>query len=118
MADKTLKLDEPEPKEPKLPMSLEERVTELEKMLTAHEEAIRKWKECHKLYKDLNTDLIAENELLHSRVASLECSASTKRHSPRAVLETARILLHSSNVSEGYTALWERDRFGLQLSSQ
>ena len=28
-------------------------------------------------------------------------------------LETAKILLHSTNVSEGYTALWERGRFGV-----
>ena len=28
-------------------------------------------------------------------------------------LETARILLHSTNVSEGYTALWERGRLDL-----
>jgi hypothetical protein len=32
-------------------------------------------------------------------------------------LETARILLHSSNVSEGYTALWERGRLDLAVEA-
>lgn len=32
-------------------------------------------------------------------------------------LETARILLHSSAVSEGYTALWERGRLDLTVES-
>jgi len=30
-------------------------------------------------------------------------------------LETARILLHSTNASEGYTALWERGRLDLTV---
>ena len=30
-------------------------------------------------------------------------------------LETARILLHSRNVSEGYAALWERGRFDVGM---
>jgi len=32
-------------------------------------------------------------------------------------LETARILLHASNVSEGYVALWERKRLDLTVES-
>ena len=32
-------------------------------------------------------------------------------------LETARILLHSSNVSDGYTALWERGRLDLTVEA-
>jgi hypothetical protein len=32
-------------------------------------------------------------------------------------LETARILLHSANVSEGYTALWERGRLDLTVKA-
>jgi len=32
-------------------------------------------------------------------------------------LETARTLLHSSNVSEGYTALWERGRLDLTVEA-
>lgn len=32
-------------------------------------------------------------------------------------LETARILLHSNNVSEGYTALWERNRLDLTVEA-
>ena len=32
-------------------------------------------------------------------------------------LETARILLHSDQVSEGYTALWERDRLDLTVEA-
>ncbi len=32
-------------------------------------------------------------------------------------LETARILLHSTNVSEGYTALWERRRLDLTVEA-
>jgi hypothetical protein len=32
-------------------------------------------------------------------------------------LETARILLHSSNVSEGYTALWQRGRLDLTVEA-
>ena|SRR5690242_16870268 len=32
-------------------------------------------------------------------------------------LETARILLHSPNVSEGYTALWERRRLDLTVEA-
>ena len=32
-------------------------------------------------------------------------------------LETARILLHAVNVSEGYTALWERDRLDLTVEA-
>lgn len=32
-------------------------------------------------------------------------------------LETARILLHSSTVSEGYTALWERGRLDLTVEA-
>src|SRR5260370_39261709 len=32
-------------------------------------------------------------------------------------LETARILLHSTNVSEGYTALWERGRLDLTVEA-
>jgi len=32
-------------------------------------------------------------------------------------LETARILLHASNVSEGYVALWERERLDLTVEA-
>lgn len=32
-------------------------------------------------------------------------------------LETARILLHSTTVSEGYTALWERGRLDLTVEA-
>jgi hypothetical protein len=32
-------------------------------------------------------------------------------------LETARILLHSPNVSEGYTALWQRRRLDLTVEA-
>ena len=32
-------------------------------------------------------------------------------------LETAKILLHSTNVSEGYTALWERGRLDLTVEA-
>ena len=32
-------------------------------------------------------------------------------------LETARILLHASKVSEGYVALWERKRLDLTVES-
>ena len=32
-------------------------------------------------------------------------------------LETARILLHASRVSEGYVALWERQRLDLTVES-
>lgn len=32
-------------------------------------------------------------------------------------LETARILLHARTVSEGYTALWERDRLDLTVEA-
>jgi hypothetical protein len=32
-------------------------------------------------------------------------------------LETARILLHSTNVSEGYTALWERGHLDLTVEA-
>ena len=32
-------------------------------------------------------------------------------------LETARILLHSSKVSDGYTALWERGRLDLTVEA-
>jgi hypothetical protein len=32
-------------------------------------------------------------------------------------LETARILLHSPNVSEGYTALWQRGRLDLTVEA-
>jgi hypothetical protein len=32
-------------------------------------------------------------------------------------LETARILLHSPHVSEGYTALWERGRLDLTVEA-
>lgn len=32
-------------------------------------------------------------------------------------LETARILLHSNTVSEGYTALWERGRLDLTVEA-
>lgn len=32
-------------------------------------------------------------------------------------LETARLLLHSSTVSEGYTALWERGRLDLTVEA-
>jgi hypothetical protein len=32
-------------------------------------------------------------------------------------LETARILLHSPTVSEGYTALWERNRLDLTVEA-
>jgi len=35
----------------------------------------------------------------------------------RRGLETARILLHSANVSEGYTALWERKRLDLTVEA-
>jgi len=31
--------------------------------------------------------------------------------------ETARILLHATNVSEGYTALWERGRLDLTVEA-
>lgn len=31
--------------------------------------------------------------------------------------ETARILLHAANVSEGYTALWERKRLDLTVEA-
>lgn len=32
-------------------------------------------------------------------------------------LETAKLLLHSSHVSEGYTALWERKRLDLTVEA-
>ena len=32
-------------------------------------------------------------------------------------LETARLLLHAENVSEGYTALWERQRLDLTVEA-
>jgi len=32
-------------------------------------------------------------------------------------LETAQLLLHSSHVSEGYTALWERGKLGLTVEA-
>lgn len=32
-------------------------------------------------------------------------------------LETARILIHSTNVSQGYTALWERGRLDLTVEA-
>jgi hypothetical protein len=32
-------------------------------------------------------------------------------------LETARYLLHASKVSDGYTALWERDRLDLTVEA-
>ena len=32
-------------------------------------------------------------------------------------LETANILLHANNVSEGYTALWERKRLDLTVEA-
>ena len=32
-------------------------------------------------------------------------------------LETARILLHARNVSDGYTALWERGRLDLTVEA-
>ena len=32
-------------------------------------------------------------------------------------LETARLLIHSSTVSEGYTALWERKRLDLTVEA-
>ena len=32
-------------------------------------------------------------------------------------LDTARILLHSSTVSDGYTALWERKRLDLTVEA-
>jgi len=32
-------------------------------------------------------------------------------------LETARILLHAPNVSDGYTALWERGRLDLTVEA-
>jgi len=32
-------------------------------------------------------------------------------------LETARILLHADTVSEGYTALWERNRLDLTVEA-
>jgi len=32
-------------------------------------------------------------------------------------LETARILLHAANVSEGYVALWERKRLDLTVEA-
>lgn len=32
-------------------------------------------------------------------------------------LETARLLLHSQNVSEGYTALWQRGRLDLTVEA-
>lgn len=32
-------------------------------------------------------------------------------------LETAQLLLHSSHVSEGYTALWERKRLDLTVEA-
>jgi hypothetical protein len=32
-------------------------------------------------------------------------------------LETAKLLLHSSRVSEGYTALWERQRLDLTVEA-
>jgi hypothetical protein len=35
----------------------------------------------------------------------------------RRGLETARLLIHSSTVSEGYTALWERKRLDLTVEA-
>lgn len=37
--------------------------------------------------------------------------------SERGGLETARILIHSATVSEGYTALWERGRLDLTVEA-
>lgn len=50
-----------------------------------------------------------------------ECGYNATRylqmlHQHRGV-ETARILLHASNVSEGYVALWERKRLDLTVEA-
>jgi hypothetical protein len=37
--------------------------------------------------------------------------------SERGGYETARILLHASTVSDGYTALWERNRLDLTVEA-
>jgi len=55
------------------------------------------------------------------RRARNECDYNATRflhmlHEHRG-LETARILLHASNVSEGYVALWERKRLDLTVEA-
>lgn len=55
------------------------------------------------------------------RRAMKECDYNATRflqmlHDHRG-LETARILLHASTVSEGYTALWERNRLDLTVEA-
>jgi hypothetical protein len=55
------------------------------------------------------------------RRALAECDYKATRflhmlHERRG-LETARILLHASNVSEGYIALWERKRLDLTVEA-
>ena len=53
--------------------------------------------------------------------ALLECGYKASRflqmlHEHRG-LETARILIHASNVSEGYVALWEHKRLDLTVEA-
>lgn len=55
------------------------------------------------------------------RRALSECGYKASRflhmlHEHRG-LETARILLHAANVSEGYVALWERKRLDLTVEA-
>ena len=55
------------------------------------------------------------------RRALKECHYNATRflqmHYEHRGLETARILLHASDVSEGYVALWERKRLDLTVEA-
>ena len=55
------------------------------------------------------------------KLAKKECNYNATRYlqmiSEHGGLETARILLHSNKVSDGYTALWECGRLDLTVEA-
>jgi hypothetical protein len=68
------------------------------------------------LIAEFDTEMLA----IYQRALSEEKYKATRflqmLHEHRG-LETARMLLHSSKVSEGYTALWERGRLDLTVEA-
>ena len=71
---------------------------------------------------DKNLKLKFNSEMLNIyKLAKKECNYNATRYlqmvSEYGGLETARILLHSSKVSDGYSSLWECGRLDLTVEA-
>jgi hypothetical protein len=70
----------------------------------------------HRLVADFDQEMLLIYQRAHSEAGYTATRFLHMLHEHRG-LETARILLHSPYVSEGYTALWQRRRLDLSVEA-